>query len=184
MRRAAANSPMNVDVVAHAAGAEIRPVPTRVAVAVLAGFAAAAAARMVMSLLPDGDAAPRIAVAAAWPDAPANVVPAAAHSAHYLTGILAAVATELLLVAVDGVRTTEVLVLGWVSAARLTASAAVAIAVAAVFAGAVLPRVGPERLPRYEERAGGIRRDTTVAALVYGVALALVTPALYLLLPV
>jgi hypothetical protein len=175
---------MNVDAVAHAAGAEIRPVPARVAVAVLAGFAAAALARMVMSLLPEGDAAPRIAVAAAWPDAPSNVVPAASHSAHYLSGILAAVATELLLVAVEGLRTVEVLVLGWVSVARIAATAAVAVAVAAVFAGAVLPRVGPERLPRYEERVGGIRRDATVAAVAYGVVLAAVTPALYLLLPV
>ena len=175
---------MNVDAVAHAAGAEIRPVPTRIAVAVLAGFAAAAVARMVMSLLPEGDVAPRVAVSAAWPDAPPNVVPAAAHSAHYLTGIFAAVAVELLLVAVEGVRATEVLVLGWVSAARLAASAAVAIAVAALFAGAVLPRVGPGRLPRFEERVGGVRRDATVAALVYGAVLAVVTPALYLLLPV
>lgn len=175
---------MNVDAVAHAAGAEIRPVPTRIAVAVLAGFAAAAVARMVMSLLPEGDVAPRVAVAAAWPDAPPNVVPAASHSAHYLAGILAAVAAELLLVAAEGVRTTEMLLLGWVSIARIAASAAVAAVLIAVFAGALLPRVGPGRLPRYEERAGGVRRDATIAAVVYGLALAAVTPALYLLLPV
>lgn len=173
-----------MSVVAHAAGAELRPVPVRLAVAVLAGFGAAAIANFPMGALPEGEVPKEIALAAVWPDVPETVVPVASHTVHYLAGILVAVGIETLLVATEGVRGVERLVFGWVSVSRLAAAAAAAVFVSALFGAVVLPRVGPGRLPDYDERASAVRLQWTVSAAVYGTAVAVLVPALYVLLPV
>jgi hypothetical protein len=175
---------MSLDAVAHATGAEFRPVPVRLAVAVVAGFGAAAIANLPMSALPEGEVPPRVALVALWPDAPRDVVPLASRSVHYLAGISVAVGIELLLIAVEGLRTTHVLLLRWVPLVRLGAAVAAAVAVWTLFAALVLPRDGPDLLDAYGRRAGPIRRDWFVSALVYAVAVAVLVPSLYVLLPV
>ncbi|WP_135821371.1 hypothetical protein [Halostella litorea] len=173
-----------MSVVAHAAGAELRPVPVRLAVAVLAGFGAAAVANFPMSALPEGEVPKEIALAAVWPDVPESVVPVAGHTVHYLAGILVAIGIELALVATAGLRGVELLVFGWVSVSRLAAGVGAAAFVTILFGAVVLPRVGPGRLADYAERAGSIRLQWTVSAAVYGLAVALLVPALYVLIPV
>ena len=173
-----------MSVVAHAAGAELRPVPVRLAVAVLAGFGAAAVANFPMGSLPDGEVPKEVALAAVWPDVPEGVVPVGSHTVHYLAGILVAVGIELALVATESLRGVELLVFGWVSVSRLLAAAGAAAFVTVLFAAVVLPRVGPGRLADYEERANGIRLQWAVSAAVYGLAVAVLVPALYVLLPV
>lgn len=169
---------------AHATSGEIRPVPARIAVAVLAGFLAAGVAGIAALALPEGDVPPRVALRAAWPDVPRNVVPVASRTAHYLAGIALGVGIELVVVALDAARTTHVLFLGYVTVARLGAAALIGFGAAVLFAALVLPSVGPDAVPDYESRAAGIRRDGYVVAGVFAVAAALLVPALYLVLPV
>jgi len=175
---------MSLDAVAHATGAEIRLVPVRLAIAVMAGFGAAAVANLPMSALPEGEVPPRVALVALWPDASRDVVPLASHSVHYLAGILVAVGIELLLVAVDGLRTTHVLLFGWVSVARLGTALLAGAAMWLLFVTLALPSAGPDLLDAYERRAGPIRRDWFVSAFVYAVAVAALVPSLYVILPV
>jgi len=173
-----------MSVVAHAAGAELRPVPVRLAVAVLAGFGAAAVANFPMGALPEGEVPKEVALATVWPDVPESVVPVASHTVHYLAGILVAVGIELLLVATERLRGVERLLLGWVSVSRLAAAAAAAVFVSVLFGAVVLPQVGPGRLDDYDGRANDIRRQWVASAAVYGFAVAALVPALYVLLPV
>ncbi|WP_323190827.1 hypothetical protein [Halostella sp. PRR32] len=175
---------MSFDAVAHATGAEFRPVSVRIAVAVLAGFGAAAIANMLMSVLPEGEVPPRVTLIALWPGVPRNAVPAATHTVQYLGGIAAAVGIELVLVAIDGVRTTHVLFLGWVSVSRLAVAFLAAAAIWVLFVTLALPQVGPDLLSEYDRRERGIRRDWSVSALVYAAAVSALVPALYVLLPV
>ncbi|WP_121820461.1 hypothetical protein [Halostella salina] len=173
-----------MSVVAHAAGAELRAVPVRIAVAVLAGFGAAAIANFPMAALPEGDVPKEVALAAVWPDVPDAVVPLGSHTVHYLAGILVAVGVELLLIATGDLRDVELLVFGFVSVSRLLAAAAAAAFAVVLFGAVVLPRVGPRRLADYDDRGGGIRLQWAVSAAVYGLAVALLVPSLYVLLPV
>jgi hypothetical protein len=171
--------------VAHIAAS--LPVEVRLAVAVVAGFAATAIMTIAMGLLPEGDVPPYVAAAALFGRSPRSVSKRQADAAHYAAGMLAGVLYELAVTGADTVQAVgrRLVVLGTPTPLTLSDPFAVLFVVAFLyvfFGYLVFPRFG-ERL--YEE-AGlrrTVRRDWLVSATVYGLSLLVVVPVVYAFLP-
>jgi hypothetical protein len=172
--------------VAHIAGA--LPLEVRLAVAVVAGFAATALMTIAMDALPEGDVPPYVAAAALFGRSPGSVTKRQADAAHYAAGMLAGVLYELVVSGVDSVQTVAQRLVLFGTPTPLTLSDPVAIVLVVTFlyvffARLVFPRFG-DRLFEDADVRRTVRRDWLVSATVYGVALMVVVPLLYAFLPV
>jgi hypothetical protein len=172
--------------VAH--GAATLGLEVRLTVAVVAGFAATAIMTIAMAALPKGGVPPYVAAAALFGRSPASVTKRQADAAHYAAGMLAGVLYELSFLGIDAVGAVnhELVVLG--AATSLTVSDLLAVGFVIVFlygffGHLVFPRFG-DRLYADAGTRRTVRRDWSVSAVVYGLALLVVVPVMYAFLPV
>ncbi|MFC7234378.1 hypothetical protein [Halosegnis marinus] len=148
----------------------------RVAVGAVAGLVATVAMNVPMHRLPEGSTPPFVAAGALTGEGPADVDPVLASGTHYAAGVLGGGFYTVVSLVAEGLYAPDLYIVraGQPLVAHVLAVLATFAFLVAFFAYLVLPRFGG---PVYE-RARLVRRDWTVSAAVYALALAVVVPLL------
>lgn len=156
--------------VLHAGHVTAPPLAVRLAVAMVAGFAASVVMDLPMWYLDQGTEPPRTAASVLYGKPPAAVSGVEARSAHYAAGILAGVLFALLAVGIELVGVVPIVAVlagGLPLTSHLLAGVGVFAFLYVFFGYVVLPRFRPEK----RDVAGAIRGQWALSAAVYVLAL-------------
>lgn len=167
-------------IISHVGSATRLPVNIRLFVAALAGLGAAALTAISVEWLDEGETTLAFLVAATVGSTPEEITPRSRSLFLYTLGLLLGMLFEGIIIGYEAIRPVIVRFVGIVSLSDIVAAVVVTLLMYATVAYLVFPRYRGTDAPPLEV----LRRTWLALSVTYGVALLVLVPVAYLVVPV
>lgn len=171
-------------IVAHAGGGTELPVNLRLFVAALAGFAAAALTAIALDRLEAGDRALDVVIATTMGGEPGEITRLTRRLFLYSSGMVLGLLFQVVVIVSEAVAPVDLSIVGSLTLSDVTAAGVVALVCYVAVAHLVFPRYRRGKTSSTDAGRNALRRTWLVVSTVYGVALLVALPVLYLVVPV